>query len=317
MSWLFSQALVAASSAVISSDGEPFAPSSATPTPQAYSSRDKTTAHWRRFPSGMTCAPLTADHGEAVLMSYLAGFPVRTLAPPDKAPASTAPAPASGDRWRGSLAKYDRDSSSWKTPQCSLLAGLDAFSATWPRWGMMHDGECSGLATPVRRISETESGSWPTPNKMDAHGHESMSSPEHWQERQEAKERHGIRLQFPLRVAVRMWPEGPGAAYPKEKWPTPTKSDGLGGPGQSASAQGGMNLRTAVRRFPTPTVNDSKNNNPPSQALRDTPPLNVVVGGRLNPPWVEWLMGWPLGWTDLRPLETDRFQQWCDSHGAP
>jgi len=85
---------------------------------------------------------------------------------------------------------------------------------------------------------------------------------------------------------------------------------------RSKNCQGGMNLRTAVQRFPTPTVNDSKNNNPPSQALRNTPPLNVVVGGRLNPMWVEWLMGWPLGWTDLRASATDRFRQWCASHGA-
>jgi len=76
-----------------------------------------------------------------------------------------------------------------------------------------------------------------------------------------------------------------------------------------------MNLRTAVSRFPTPTVNDSKNNNPPSQALRNTPPLNVVVGGNMNPAWVEWLMGWPLGWTDLHVSAMDRFRQWCDSHG--
>jgi hypothetical protein len=25
--------------------------------------------------------------------------------------------------------------------------------------------------------------------------------------------------------------------------------------------------------------------------------------------------GWPLGWTDLRASATDRFRQWCDSHG--
>ena len=31
-------------------------------------------------------------------------------------------------------------------------------------------------------------------------------------------------------------------------------------------------------------------------------------GGRLNPTWVEWLMGWPLGWTDLEPLEMDKYQ---------
>jgi hypothetical protein len=27
-----------------------------------------------------------------------------------------------------------------------------------------------------------------------------------------------------------------------------------------------------------------------------------TIGGSLNPTWVEWLMGFPLGWTDLRAL---------------
>lgn len=26
-----------------------------------------------------------------------------------------------------------------------------------------------------------------------------------------------------------------------------------------------------------------------------------LVGGSLNPTWVEWLMGFPIGWTDLGP----------------
>ena len=39
-------------------------------------------------------------------------------------------------------------------------------------------------------------------------------------------------------------------------------------------------------------------------------------GGRLNPMWVEWLMGWPIKWTDSQPLETDKFRQWLHSHGA-
>ena len=30
--------------------------------------------------------------------------------------------------------------------------------------------------------------------------------------------------------------------------------------------------------------------------------------GQLNPSWVAWLMGWPIGWTDLKPLETDKFR---------
>jgi len=37
--------------------------------------------------------------------------------------------------------------------------------------------------------------------------------------------------------------------------------------------------------------------------------------GTLNPTWVEWLMGWPIGWTDLNALETDKFLTWPHSHG--
>lgn len=39
------------------------------------------------------------------------------------------------------------------------------------------------------------------------------------------------------------------------------------------------------------------------------------TGGRLNAEWIEVLMGWPIGMTDLRPLETAKFQAWLRSHG--
>jgi hypothetical protein len=95
-------------------------------------------------------------------------------------------------------------------------------------------------------------------------------------------------------------------------WPTPTKSDGCGGPGCSGR-EGGMNLRTAVT-LPTPCSQDAKNSTLPiSQRDRDSIPGHLLrsgekPGGQLNPTWVEWLMGWPLGWTDLQPLEMDKFQ---------
>ena len=44
-----------------------------------------------------------------------------------------------------------------------------------------------------------------------------------------------------------------------------------------------------------------------------------IVGtedGQLNPTWVEWLMGWPLGWTGCEPLETESYQRWLRAHGA-
>jgi hypothetical protein len=69
-----------------------------------------------------------------------------------------------------------------------------------------------------------------------------------------------------------------------------------------------------VKRFPTPAARDWKDGNYPSERKRHTPPLAVHAGGTLNPEWVEWLMGWPIGWTDLKPLEMDRYRQWLQQH---
>ena len=86
---------------------------------------------------------------------------------------------------------------------------------------------------------------------------------------------------------------------------------------------GGSNSRKALKKrrenWPTPDANCGKRGSQPdwtptrksgqhaqytiNQAVRDS---GEKVGGKLNPTWVEWLMGWPLGWTDLKPLETDK-----------
>ena len=38
-------------------------------------------------------------------------------------------------------------------------------------------------------------------------------------------------------------------------------------------------------------------------------------GGPLNPEFVEWLMGWPIGWTDSEPLGMAKFRKWLAEHG--
>ena len=73
---------------------------------------------------------------------------------------------------------------------------------------------------------------------------------------------------------------------------------------------------TPTQRFPTPTAQDAKNNGGPSQQLRNTPPLNAVANGPLNPQFVEWLMGWPIGWTGLQPLATAKYHEWRRQHGG-
>ena len=50
--------------------------------------------------------------------------------------------------------------------------------------------------------------------------------------------------------------------------------------------------------LPTPTANNAKNNGNASSQNRHTPPLDAVAGGSLNPEWVEWLQGFPQGWTE-------------------
>ena len=62
-------------------------------------------------------------------------------------------------------------------------------------------------------------------------------------------------------------------------------------------------LTVAVKMWPTPTTQDASNNGGPSQYERNSLPLNAAVGGSLNPTWVEWLMGFPLGWTALDASE--------------
>jgi hypothetical protein len=42
----------------------------------------------------------------------------------------------------------------------------------------------------------------------------------------------------------------------------------------------------------------------------------VHAFGKPTPTNHEWLMGWPIGWTASEPLETAKFQQWQQQHGA-
>jgi hypothetical protein len=274
MSWLYSRALVEAYSEANFSGGEPSAQLSETHTPQAYLSPVRMTEFSRLSRFGMTFAPLTERLGADVLTSFLADFPVRTSAPQDGARESMGNEADFGLKWRESFAKWDRASCSWKTPQCSLLAGLDEFSETWPRWGAMRAGVCWALTTSERHTSATAFGlsePWPTPRSCSA-------------------------------MAATITPE---SAHAINRFP---------------------NLETIVgrRTWTTPTAHNAKEQDSPTEALRNTPSLcHLARGGdmtqprHLNPEWVEWLMGWPLGWTDLNPLAMVRFRQWLNSHGKP
>lgn len=73
-----------------------------------------------------------------------------------------------------------------------------------------------------------------------------------------------------------------------------------------------LTLVGVVRQFPTPTVQDAENAGSKSQQKRNTPPLNAVIGGKLNPEWVELLMGWPKNWSSLVPIARSEWEKWIE-----
>ena len=85
-------------------------------------------------------------------------------------------------------------------------------------------------------------------------------------------------------------------------WPTATTADH-----GTRYAQGGMPLGMAARMWPTPQAGDSKRPKVRHYESSQMPMLGGTIaerhpediGGSLNPTWVEWLMGFPVGWTDL------------------
>jgi len=75
-------------------------------------------------------------------------------------------------------------------------------------------------------------------------------------------------------TAFRLRPSAP-LTYERESgyWPTPLRSEAFGGIRTRRFSQGGA-------------------------------PLSFVLGGRPNPDWLEWLMGFPPGWTDYGPEDS-------------
>jgi len=98
-------------------------------------------------------------------------------------------------------------------------------------------------------------------------------------------------------------------------WPTPKAS--AAGPdfAKTTRSKTGISLATAAAMWPTPTTQDASNNGGPSQYQRNSLPLNAAAGGALNPTWVEWLMGFPLGWTDCGALATRSSRRSSKSSG--
>jgi hypothetical protein len=158
------------------------------------------------------------------------------------------------------LASYDPDTQSWKMYGDTCLWGEPQCLEKLPPSGMTRNGVLYQQPAWVPITDAIESSSWPTPTSRD---HKDGRKP---------RVRNGKVQTDTLGRAVQMWPtpttqenEHPNAIYNNK--------------GRRVSPGGSTHSRN----------------------LADTVQLTEQpqTGGKLNPTWVEWLMGFPTGWTDL------------------
>ncbi len=165
------------------------------------------------------------------------------------------------------LGTFDPDMPSLKTSQTCLLEtgeiGLSEFYGTFPRSGTMRNGTVYQLPQLAPTITEIGSGLWPTPTGMTG---------------------------------------GEGIA--------PSHKDGTHGWSLGAAAKDSLTQKP-IRIWPTPNASDNRDRGcMEDEAIKRRIRIGKQVGlstavketrqsGTLNPTWVEWLMGFPLGHTDL------------------
>jgi len=215
--------------------------------------------------------------------SSAADSPAKTSVRQENEEASQAADRDCGQSTRASFAKCDRDSLSWRTSQRCVFGGWAPFSETWPRAGMMLSGTAYLLQ--------------PSAPLTDATGYSSSRGPN----------------------SIGLWPTptadkdrttnynqgGMSLGYAARQWPTPTVKGNYNK--ASYAGKSGDGLATAVQKWPTPTARDHKDSGNQEKLAKhahkkrlgcSVAASNPQGHGSLNPNWVEWLMGFPIGWTD-------------------
>lgn len=186
----------------------------------------------------------------------------------------------------GSLEKTLLVTFQWASTRCWL---------TWKAKGTPAGHTLFQLVPSMPRTDATEFGLWPTPVAKDdgktPEAHMLMKS------RMKGGPRH---KPTSLQVMVKGVERG--------LWHTPQAHDAV--PGDAArykrhgTKHGGADLNDQVAAVMSelwPTPKASIRGDCPSERLRKSADQRSRLGGSLNPAWVEWLMGFPTGWTDLNP----------------
>jgi hypothetical protein len=195
------------------------------------------------------------------------------------------------------LANYDPDTQFWKMYGDISLWGDCPLLVNLPVSGMTQSGVLF-LQHPWEPITgETASSLWPTPTTQEVEHPQAELTQTGRRKSKNGATSHSL-----------------GLADAVQKWPTPKASDAKRGDSPSERNRHTPSLPAAVNIYPTMSASGMGNTGSQqmlqkhvdSGSLTEEEKRGMTAGngGRLNPTWVEWLMGFPTGWTDLEDSET-------------
>lgn len=264
-------------------DTHPYGPSSLTPTAVPYSANDSRTC--------TSCAGMsetwTFRHW-LTLMRSAADSLVRTYQQPESKPESPASEADCSAKSCGQLTIFDLLGSSSKTPPTSEpKAGTSLSPNSW-REDIPGATESLPRLTLGRHINASGGGAWQTPVADDA--------------------------------VERKWGKYNSRGEPKlsaqviliGQWPTPLASDWKSHSPAKKSTKS-RPLREVVA-WTTPCADDTGYRTKKYQ--QGGTALSMQAGGPLNPAWVEWLMGWPIGHSESKHWATAKSRSARRSRGA-
>lgn len=235
------------------------------------------------------------------------------------------------------LVYYDLNSQSWKTWERSLFVDYQTYSDRWPKSGLMRNGNVFQQVPLELPIGGNACGSWLTPTANDAKNNTFPKSQlewgsvvgavmRRWPTPRACDERHGkntnpndkrsglpAAVLFPTMTAQGNLRGGSSAKKVVKKMINAgnineCEINALFGCSVQSLKEKWELVDSNVGLFPTPVASGKL-----CGGTRDFEKLHVLHaagviseeerrsmsnGGCLNPDWVEWLMGYPIGWTD-------------------
>lgn len=273
-----------------------------------------------RLLSGLTCEPSTLEHGVARWIASCRAIPAKETASPESGSARLTTAGCSTAPSTSTIAAGLIPSSA-RTSSGTSSDSLRSPSRHWSGWAVALRSEYSARARPERRTDGSDCSSspsaWQTPaaQLFEAVDLDRMLAR---QAECKAKGVNGNGFGLTLANEVQIWS--------RDQWRTPntTMADhGSMNPAYRAAKGQTISLDDQVSTWPTPAARDHKGENSSehvttngtgrmhmdqlpnfvAHAFQPSLPAQPTLGGppsspprrRLNPLFVEWLMGWPEG----------------------